>query len=64
MNIITMRMGEAEETIGDKEDKIMEHNETEKKRGRKLLDHEGWLKKINDSIKRDNSHIIGVLAEE
>lgn len=57
-------MGEAEETIGDKEDKIMEHNETEKKRGRKLLDHEGWLKKINDSIKRDNSHIIGVLAEE
>ena len=34
---ITVSMEEAEERIGEIEDKFMEKNETEKKRARKLL---------------------------
>ena len=34
-----MRVDDAEEQISDIEDKIMENNEAEKKRERKLLDH-------------------------
>ena len=36
-------MEEAEKRIGEIEDKIMENDEAEKRRKRKLLDHEGEL---------------------
>ena len=58
-DINTMRIEEAE-TIGDKEDKVMENNEVVKKRKRKLLDHKGRLRELDDSIKLNNIHIIGV----
>ena len=42
----------------------MENNEAEKKREIKLLDHEGGLRELTDSIKQNNIHIIGVPEEE
>ena len=39
-------MEEAEEQIGDTEDQIMENNEVEKKRERKLLDYEYRLQEL------------------
>ena len=36
------------------EDKIMDNNKAEKKKERKLLDHEGRLRELNDSIKQNN----------
>jgi len=59
LDIITMRMKEAEERIGDIEDKIMENNEVEKKRERKLSDHKGRLREFSNSIKHNNIHVIG-----
>ena len=39
LDTATARMEEAEERIGETEDKIIENDESEKKRERKLLDH-------------------------
>ena len=41
----------------------MENNETEKKRARKLLDHEGGFRELSDYIKQNNIGIIGVPEE-
>ena len=57
---IIMMLEEAEVCIGDIEDKIMENNEAEKKRERKLLDHECRLRKIINSIKHNTIQNIGV----
>ena len=54
-----MRIEEAEERIGDTEDKIMENNEAEKKRERKLLDHEGRFRELSNSTQHNNICIIG-----
>ena len=51
-------MEEAEEQTSDIEDKIMENNEAEKKKERKILDHECRLRELRDSIKRNNICII------
>ena len=59
-----MRTDEAEDRIDDLEDKIVENNETEKKRKRKRLDHEARLRELSDSINQNNIHIIGVSEEE
>ena len=39
-------MEEAEERTGEAEDKIMENDEAEKKRERKLVDHEGRIREL------------------
>lgn len=64
LDVITTRMEEAEEWIPDLEDKIMENNEPEKKRGRKVFDHKCRFRKLSDSIKHNYIHIIGVLQQE
>jgi len=64
MDKVKMRMEESEDTVGDGEVKIMEHNEDEKKRGRKLFDHEVRLREHSNSIMCNNIHIIGVPEEE
>ena len=64
LDTVTARTKEAEEKIGDIEDKIMENNEAEKKRERKLLYHEGRLREISNSIKQNSIHIIGVPEED
>ena len=47
----TARLEEAEGGISEIEDKIMENDEAEKKRDRKLLDHKGRIRDLSDSIK-------------
>ena len=54
---------EAEVRIGEIEDKIMENDEAEKKRDRKLLDHEGRIRDLSDSMKCGNIRIIEVPQE-
>lgn len=61
---MTTRMEEAEEQISDIEDEIMENNEAEEKRERKILDHKCRLKELSDSIKHNNIQIIKVPEEE
>ena len=41
----------------------MENNEAEQREGR-MMDHECTLRELNDSIKHNTSHIIGVSVEE
>ena len=60
---MTIRMEETKEWISDTEDTIMENNEAEKKR-KKKLDHEGRLRELSDSIKHNNTCIIGVPEKE
>ena len=42
----------------------MENNEAEKKKERKILDHECRLRELRDSIKYNNILIIGIAEEE
>ena len=61
---IKMRMNKTQEWICDTEDKIMENNEAEKKRARKLLNHKGRFRELSDSMEQNNICIIGVPEEE
>ena len=61
---MTTRMEEGEEWINDTEERIMKNNEAEKKRERKILDHECRCGELSDSIKYDNIHIIRILEDE
>lgn len=56
--IITVRTEEVKKRIGDREDKIVESNKSEKKRERNLLDHESRLRYLSNSIKQN---IISIL---
>ena len=51
LDTVTVRTEETEEGIGEIEDKIMENNEAEKKRKMKLLDYEGIIRELSDSMK-------------
>ena len=51
LDTVTARLGEAEERIGEIEDKIMENDEAGEKREWKLIDHEGRIRDLSDSIK-------------
>ena len=55
---------EAEEKIGELEDKIMEKEEAEKKRGKKIKEYEGRIRELSDAITRNNICIIGIPEEE
>ena len=57
---MTMRMEESKKWISDEEDTIMENNEAEKKRERKILDHECRLRELSNSLKHNKIHIIEV----
>ena len=64
MNAAAGRMGEAEQRISNIEDKLIENNESEKKREVKAKEHDLRITEISDSLKRNNIRIIGVLEEE
>jgi len=51
MEALTARINEAEERISDIEDQMMENKEAEKKRDKQLLDHEGRIREISDTIR-------------
>ena len=61
---MTMTMNKADEQIRDTEDKIMENNEAEKKKERKILDHKCRLGELSNSLKHNNIRIIRVPEEE
>ena len=63
-NATATGMDEAELRISDTEDKLMENNETEKKRETKAKEHDLRIREISDSLKRNNIRIIGVPEEE
>ena len=60
----TARSEEAEERIGELEYKIMEKEEAEKKRDKKIQEYEGRLRELSDIIKRNNVCIIGIPEAE
>ena len=60
LGVITTRMEEAENWMGDIEDKIFKNNGAENKRERKLLEHEYRHRELSNSIKHTNICIIGV----
>ena len=64
MDAMAARMDEVEQRISDKEHKLIENNEAEKKREIKAKEHNLRIRKINDSLKRNNIRIIGVPEEE
>ena len=64
LDTVTARVEEEGERIGEIEDKIMENDEAENKRERKLLDHERRIGELSESMKRNNIRIIGVPEEE
>ena len=52
------------ERIGELEDKILEKEEAEKKRNKKIQEYEGRIRELSDATKRNNIHIIGIPGEE
>ena len=64
MEVTTAQIEEAEERIGELEDKIMEKEEAEKKRDKKIQEYEGRLRELSDIIKRNNVRIVGIPEEE
>lgn len=53
MEALIARINKAEERGSDIEDKMMENREAEKKRQKLLLDYQGRLQKISDTIKQN-----------
>ena len=64
LDVVTTRMDKMEEWIHDIEDKIMENNEADTKRKKKILDHKCRLRELNDSIKHNSISVIEVPEEE
>ena len=58
------RLEEAEEWINDLEDKVMESNEAEWKRERRIMQNENSLRELSDSLRCNNICIRGVPEEE
>ena len=61
---MTTRMEESKEQISDIEIKLWTKIKLKKKRERKILDHEYRVRELNNSIKYNSIHIIGVPEEE
>lgn len=57
---LTARINEAEEKISDVEDKMVENEENQKKKEKQLLDYEGRILQICDTIKQNNIRIIRI----
>ena len=64
MDVATVWINEAEERIGELEDKIMEKEEAEKKRNKKIQEYDQRTVEVGDAIKQNNVHIIGIPEEE
>ena len=58
------QINEAEERISDIEDQMTENKEAEQKRDKQVLDHEGRIREISDTIRRNNIRIFGIPEEE
>ena len=56
MDAVAARMDEAEQRISNIEYKLMEKNEAEKKREMKAREHDLRIRKISDSLKKEQHH--------
>ena len=63
MEATTAQIEEAEERIGELEDKTMEKEEAEKKI-KKIQEYEGRIRELSDEIKQNNIRIMGIPEEE
>ena len=54
LDALTPRVSEAEERLSDIEDKLMERKEAEGKREKQLMDHEGGLQEISNTIMQND----------
>ena len=54
----------AEDRISEIEDRMVEINESERKKGKRIKRNEGNLRDLQDSMKCSNIRIIGVPEEE
>ena len=54
----------AEDRISEVEDRMVEINETERKKGKRIKRNEDNLRNLWDNVKHPNIRIIGVLEEE
>ena len=59
MEAATAQIEEAEERIGELEDKLMEKEEAEKKRDKKIQEYEERIRELSDAMKRNNIRKIG-----
>ena len=59
MDATEARMDKAEQEISDREDKLMENTEAEKKRETKAKEHNLRIREISDSLKRTTSESWG-----
>ena len=50
---MSSRLEEAEEQINDLEDRVIESNETEQKREKRIMQNENRLRELSDSIKHN-----------
>ena len=64
MEVAIAWIAEAEERIGELEVKIMEKDEAEKKRDKKIQEYEWKIRQLSDAIKQNNIHITGIPEEE
>ena len=64
MEVTTARIEEAEERIGELEDKIMEKERLRKREIKKIQEYEGRIRELSDTIKRDNIRLIGIPEEK
>ena len=64
MEALTARINEAEERISDIEDQMTENKEVEQNRDKELLNHEGRIREIRDTIRRNNIRRIGIPEEK
>ena len=64
MEAIKTKLNEPEKPISDIEDKLWKIRKLIKKRERKLLDNEGWLRELSNSVKQNHIWIIGVPEDE
>ena len=64
MEVAIAWIEEAEERIHELEDKIIEKEEAEKKRDKKIQEYKGRIRELSDAIKWNNIRIIGIPEEE
>ena len=60
LDAVTARFNEVEETVSDIEDKLTERKEAEEKQ---LRTHKERRQEINDSLRRNNTHLTGIPEE-
>ena len=57
MEVTTAQIEEAEERIGELEEEIMEKEEAEKMRDKKVQDHEGRIRELSDSFNQTEQYL-------